>query len=111
LKIKILILSCLFLMVFNANAEVCTKHFSNHLIAADGSFGLYQGVGGAWWEPCSVSTAKNGVTPEACKSALATYLSAKTQGKPITLSYPGTCAQLNSTSSTPIGFSWFGVYW
>lgn len=93
------------------NAEQCTKDFPYHFITSDGTFGLYQGAGGAWWYPCSVSSQKNGVTIEACKSALATYLSAKAQGEPITLSYTGTCADLNSTNSNNVGFIWFGVYW
>lgn len=94
-----------------ANAEQCTKEFPYHFVTATGTFGLYHGVGGAWWYPCSISTTINGVTPESCKAALATYLVAKAQGKPITLSYSGTCAQLNSDVSNFEGFGWFGVYW
>jgi hypothetical protein len=101
--------TCLF--GITANAEQCTKDFPNHFITSEGRLGFYQGVGGAWWYPCSVSSTINGVTPESCKSALATYLTAKALGKSITLSYPGTCAALSSDTSTDAGFTWFGIYW
>ena len=108
---KMLLTVVLLLLPLSASAEMCTKDFPYHFITADGTLGLYQGVGGGWWLPCSVSSTKNGVSVEACKSALSTYLSAKAQGKPITLSFTGTCAALNSATSTDIGFQWFGVYW
>jgi len=111
MNVKVLSVIVLLLAAVNVNAEHCTKNFPYHFIKADGTLGLYQGTGGGWWYPCSVSTLKNGVTPEACKSALATYMAAKAQGKSITLRYSGTCAALNSSVSTQLGFSWFGVYW
>jgi hypothetical protein len=95
-----------------AMAEQCTKDFPNHMMNSDGRFGLYLGNGGAWWYPCSVSTVVNGVTVDACKAALTSYLAAKAQGKPITLSYPGTCAAINGMSTiNSDGFYWFAVYW
>lgn len=95
----------------DANAEWCTKNFPYHFVTSDGQLGLYQGQGGGWWYACSISTTLNGVTPESCKAALASYLLAKVQGKPITLSYPGTCAALDGADSNSVGFYWFGVYW
>lgn len=95
----------------NAIADACTKNFPFHFVANDGTLNLYHGVGGAWWSPCSLSTTKNGVTPEACKAALSSYLLAKVQKLPVTLTYPNTCALLDSETSNTDGFIWFGVYW
>ncbi len=92
------------------HAEQCTKDFQNYFVRNDGVLGVYQNSG-AWWYPCSMSTTINGVTPEACRAALATYLNAKTQGHAIALSYSGTCAALDSSSNINEGFFWFGVYW
>jgi len=110
---KVLLLAALtaVFISMNADAEQCTKDFPNHFVTNDGTLGFYHGIGGAWWYPCSLSATINSVTPEACRAALATYLTAKAQKQPITLSYPGTCALLNSDISHTDGFAWFGVYW
>lgn len=112
MRLLVLLVTTTFASLPNfAFAEACQKDFPNHIIMKDGGVAFYKGVGGGWWYPCSLSATINEVSPEACKAALATYLSAKAQGKLITLSYPGTCAALNADSSSTEGFQWFGVYW
>lgn len=110
-KVLVSTFLCFVFGTIDARAEQCTKEFPYHFVQGDGRLGFYHGVGGAWWYPCSISSTINGVTPEACKAALATYLAAKAQKQPITLRYPGTCALLNSDVSNTDGFDWFGVYW
>ena len=111
MKLRIVFVLAVLVMSAEALAEQCTKDFPNHMIWADGNFGLYLGTGGAWWYPCNVTTSINGVTTEACKAALSTYLTAKAQNKQITVSYSGTCTALNGSTSIQSGFTWFGVYW
>ena len=92
-------------------ADQCTKDFPSYFVRNDGVLGLSLGQGGAWWYPCSMSTTTNGVSPESCRAALASYLNAKVQGHAITLSYPGTCTALEGTANLTDGFYWLGVYW
>jgi len=107
---KYLTLLLVGLLSLSSQAEHCAQDFPNHFIMADGTLGLYPD-GGAWWYPCSVSDTKNGVSPEACKSAFASYLSAKAQNKPVHFSFNGSCSEIGSGTSVNKGFSWFGVYW
>ncbi|MDC5850547.1 hypothetical protein OPW32_15185 [Vibrio europaeus] len=111
MRLLIFIAIVLFSLNAQASPSVCKKNFPYHFVTADGTLGLYQGTGGAWWYPCSISQEKNGVTTESCKAALSSYLSAKAQGKPITFSFMGSCDEINSSKSTTKGFLWFGVYW
>ena len=111
MKRSLMLVLAVLAMAGEAVAEQCTKDFKNHMVWADGKFGLYLGSGSAWWYPCNVDTSINGVTAESCRAAVGTYLTAKAQGKPITLSYSGTCADLNGSATINSGFTWFGVYW
>ncbi|GLT19420.1 hypothetical protein GCM10007938_32020 [Vibrio zhanjiangensis] len=111
MRVFALAMLTIFSFSVQAQSSTCSKNFPYHFVTKDGTLGLYQGSGGAWWYACNISEKKYGVTPESCRAALSSYLTAKAQAKPVTFSVEGTCAPFNSTNSTFQGFNWFGVYW